>query len=334
MTIYDIAKEANVSISTVSRVLNTPERVSAATRKKVKAVLDKYNYIPNTSAQALVNRSAKTIGILVPDIRNLHFSSAAYYLETLFFDLGYSTLLCNTGNDSDMSKKTESIRVLASKRIDALIMLGSVFSNVEIEKIVSTYLPDVPIITSNAFLSSANCYSVEIDHNVGMNLAVSHLADRGFEELFFVQGNQSVNTLRKVHAFSEALETYHFPADPQTHIRHCEHGPIGGCEFAKQIAQNFQPNRRVAYIFMDDYTAIGAVNYLRKFDIHIPRQVGIVGHDNSVFALCSNPQLTTIDTKIEVISQVMVNSLQNIFKGIPTGNMISVRPELIVRETT
>ena len=89
VTIYDIASEAKVSISTVSRVLNCPENVAPSTRLQVKAVLNKYNYSPNAMARGLVHNSMKTVGILMTDIRNLHFSAAAIVLESLFFRQGY-----------------------------------------------------------------------------------------------------------------------------------------------------------------------------------------------------------------------------------------------------
>ena len=99
MTIMDIAAEAGVSIATVSRVLNQPEKVKPKTRERVQAILKKHHYRPNAIAQGLVRNTLHTVGILSVDIRREHFSTSAYTLESLFFDWGYTTILCNTGND-------------------------------------------------------------------------------------------------------------------------------------------------------------------------------------------------------------------------------------------
>lgn len=333
LTIYDIAKAANVSISTVSRALNSPEKLAPSTLKKVRAVLDKYNYVPSSAAQALANRSGKTVGILVPDIRNTHFSSSAYFLEAFFSNLGYSTLLCNTSNGNDMEKRVDAIRLLASKRIDGLVLLGSVFSHAEIQNIVSTYLPSTPIVTSNAFLSGDNCYSVEIDHGHGMRAAVKHLIDRGFQSIYYVSGNESLNTQRKVQKFCAAMQESGLTEHPESNVLHCEHGPAGGRTIANEIAQAATEQRR-GYIFMDDFTAIGAVSQLRKLGVDIPGNVGIIGHDNSIFSICAEPQLTTIDTHIESMASIMGDTLHSLFQGKTVGNKIVVSPHLVIRETT
>lgn len=332
-TIYDVAKDANVSISTVSRVLNSPECVAPTTRERVEAVLNKYNYVPNNAAKALVNKSAKTIGVLLPDIKNQHFSNAAYYLETRFFELGYSTLLCNCGNDSNIAKKEAAIKLLAGERVDALIMLGSVFSNPEVEKLVASYTPDIPVISSNAHLSALNCTSIEVDYVAGMELAITHLLNRGFEDIYFVQGNATKNTMRKADAFQYIIKKKGLPYSPKSHILSTNGY---GLEHGREFAQNNMTDRkgRSAYIFMNDYTAIGAVNQLVKDGVAIPEEVGIIGHDNLDYGLYCKPELTTIDTKIEDIAKIIVLTVQNIFNGNTVGDRISIKPELIVRKTT
>ena len=121
--------------------------------------------------------------------------------------------------------------------------------------------------------------------------------------------------------------------DPEARIFYCPHGPTGGRQIGNDIAASVAKGR-FAYIFMDDFTAVGAVGQLRKLGIDIPGQVGIIGHDNSVFSICAEPQLTTIDTNIENMAAIMGDTLQSLFQGKTVGNKIVVSPTLIIRETT
>jgi len=331
LTIYDIAREADVSIATVSRVINNPEKVSPKKRAIVKAVLEKYNYTPNAMAQALVNNSSKTIGILVSDITNIHFTRSAYILENLFFKWGYTTLLCNTGDD--LNKKIEYIRILSGKKVDGLIMLGSIFKNDKIKDIILDYMPNIPVVTSNVSLFTDNFYSVEVDHSAGMDYAIKHLIERGFNSIYFVQGNETLNTLRKAQAFCVAYQNNKVAGNPKENILTCTHGALGGRQFAEKLFPKIN-NERKALIFIDDYTAIGAVSQFRKMGVDIPNKLGIIGHDNSTFSICSEPQLTTIDTQIEAISNIIGNTLNNIFNNIQVSKSVIVQPELIIRETT
>lgn len=330
MTIYDIASEAGVSITTVSRVLNHPKKVKEATRKKVEAVLQARNYSPNSMARGLVHNSMKTIGVLMSDIKNLHFSRAAYVLESIFFNWDYSTLLCNAGDD--LEKKKKYIRILAGKKVDALVLLGSVFNDVQIERMICDYLPNTPVIISNSSLSIPNAHSVLTDHTCGMDLAVSHLIDRGHSEICFIRSNYSVNTQRKIAGFLTALKSKNLPLD--------ENQNIYLTKPAFQDSENFSgllaglKSKFSAFIFIDDSLAIAGVNVLKNHGARIPDDVAVIGHDNSVFSLCCQPKLTSIDTKIEKISTVIAYTLHDIFLKNPVGNSILLRPELIIREST
>ena len=114
MNIYDVAKEAGVSIATISRVLNDPSLVSEKTRKKVEEVLLKHNYTPNAIARGLVVKSMKTIGMLTIDIRDVYYANVAYTMEHELSKNGYNVILCNTGGD--VEEKAKYIKILAEKR--------------------------------------------------------------------------------------------------------------------------------------------------------------------------------------------------------------------------
>ena len=332
VTIYDIASEAGVSISTVSRVLNYPQKVAPKTRSQVELVLKKYNYSPNEMARGLVRNSMKTVGILVSDISNLHFSTAASVLESLFFEREYSTLLCNTGDDLERKKKY--IRDLSGKKVDGLILLGSVFYNSEIEQMIRDFLPDTPVIISNSTLPVPNAYSVLIDHDVGMELAISHLHEKGHERIAFVHTYNTFNTMRKTSGFLKAMEKRHLSLGEHNNTYYTDPMLAGGEDFARKYLQKEISPRYTAFIFAEDSIAIGAVNVFCQAGLKIPDDISVIGHDNSVFALACLPKLTSVDTKIREISEVMANTLHDIFFQKKVGQSITLHPELVVRDST
>jgi LacI family transcriptional regulator len=331
VNIYDIAREAGVSISTVSRVLNSPHKVSAKTKEKVEKVIKKHKFSPNAIARGLVYKSMKTIGILLTDIRNLHFSSSAYVLERMFFEWGYNTMLCNTGDD--LEKKKKYVRLLAENKVDGLVLLGSVFFEAEIEKMIHDYLPNTPVVISNGILQTTkNSYSVLIDHNHGFKLIINHLCERGYENIYFVSSNDTNNTRRKKRGFIEALAEHNIPFDENKMFLQCKYSYEGAQEFA----QNFRPfvGKKTVCIFHDDYLASCVCNAFMASGIRIPEDFAAVGFDNSRFSINLTPQLTTVDTKIEAIAVMVANTLKNIFLGIPVVNLVSIRPDLIIRGST
>ena len=330
MTIYDIAKEANVSISTVSRVMNNPEKVSAATREHVLAVLRKNNYVPSAFAQGLASNSSKTIAILMSDIRNLHFSMAAYILENYFFEHEYITILCNTGDN--LERKKSYIRSLSGKKIDGLVLQGSVFNDPMIERMLADYMPEVPVVISNGELDLKNAYSVMLDQEHGAELLLQHLFDKGYQAIYFVRSNDSQNTQRKIDGFIHAMKKYGLQMNEENNLYWCDYSPSGVMEFAKKMVPLCK--NRTACIFYDDYLASCGINAFRDLGLSIPQDIGIVGYDNSRFATISYPHLTTIDTKVEKIALMAANTLHNILTDRPAAEISIVKPELVIREST
>lgn len=331
MTIYDIALEAGVSITTVSRVINNPQMVSAATREHVKKILEEHNFIPNDMARGLVHKSMKTVGIMMNDILHQHFLTIAYVLERMFFSWGYSTLLCNTGDD-ELEKKEKYMRALSSKKIDGLVLIGSLLSGSDFEALLEAYFPTTPIITSAATINLRNAYSVQVDHEYGIERAIAHLMEKGHANICFVYCRDSYNTKRKIISFKQVMQAKGLQINDDDNLMLSGSGPQGGIDFAGQAIKSGQ--EYTAYIFADDVVAVGAVNGFRRNGFQVPDDIAVIGYDNTDYALCSTPLLTSIDTMAQSMSTVMANTLHDIFQGREVGNSILIRPELVVREST
>ena len=167
MNIYDIAKESGVSISTVSRVLNNYPNVTKTTRDRVVAVLKKHNYVPSSVAKSLVNKATHAIGVIVLDVRHLHYANIAFTIEQKLSSYGYTAILCNTGYDR--TKMDDYVRVLAEKQVDGVIMVGSVMTCDETAISIDRYLKNTPIVMHNTTLHGENIYNISTEEAHGID---------------------------------------------------------------------------------------------------------------------------------------------------------------------
>lgn len=162
MTIYDIAKIAGVSASTVSRVANHKPGIKEETRRQIQELLDQYDYRPNETARGLVNQSSRMIGILITDIRYAHHVDIAYHIEKEMEKQGYCSLILNTGLSDE--KKIQAIKVLSQRRVDGAILVGSTFQCDAVKQALTTYLSKEPVIITNGYLDLPNvkaCWSMK-----------------------------------------------------------------------------------------------------------------------------------------------------------------------------
>lgn len=333
MTIYDIAREAKVSIASVSRFYNHPEMLSPVTQKKIRKALESNDFIPNQMARGLVLNTIKTIGVMMSDIQHQRFSVIASHLEQAFFEWGYNTLFCNVGDD--WRKAQQYLYMLSSRRVDALIMIGSVFASFDIKSGLEKYFNyEIPIITSDMDLDMPNCFSVTPDHNYGMLSAVKHLMDRGHRNLAFFACTNSLNTNNKIDAFHRALDKYNLPFYREDNILHLfsSASEDPNLDVADIILQSSVPY--TGLIFSHDQLAARAVSSLMFHKHRVPEDYAVIGYDNSPYALCSQPPLTSIDTQAKTIARVIANQVNDIFNGRDVGNRVIIKPTLVIRNST
>lgn len=328
MNIYDIAAEAGVSISTVSRVLNNRGRVKKETQEKIEAVLQKYDYQPSAVARGLVTKSMRTIGILTVDIRVMHYANTTYILEQQLSRLGYNVMVCNTGGL--MHENLRYLRMMVEKQVDGLILVGSVFEELAQSTEGLEYLRHMPVVLSNGSLSLENAYSVLVDDPLGTALSVRHLAQKGRKDLYYVQDMDTHSARRKVEGFLRGMAECGLPAEGR--VLRCEHGLEGGIAFGRSLAHSGK--RCTGLVFGEDLTAIGAMKGLQHAGLRIPEDVAVVGFNDSAYARLCTPELTSIDNKYQLVGEYSVKLLTGLLEG--TGNEadIVIRPVLVARESS
>ena len=317
MNIYDVSEHAGVSIATVSRVLNGNPNVSEKTREKVLKVMDELGYTPNVFARGLGLNTMKTIGIMCSDSSDPYLAGAIYYLERGLRAHGYDAILCCTGYDLDAKQKYFDL--LRSKRVDAIILAGSKF--VEMRAKDNAYIieaaSDLPIMLVNGFLEGENIYSTVCDDHAAVYGAASQLLSSGRRRILYVYTSYSYSGVNKLEGYKDALKSKGIEAARELLLSlHRE-----GLEFD-------------AVITSDDSLAVGAVKYAHIADISIPRDLSIIGYNNSLLARCTDPEITSIDSKVEALCTTTINTLMGVFSGVNVPSRTTIASDLIKRKTT
>ncbi|WP_319477295.1 LacI family DNA-binding transcriptional regulator [Marispirochaeta aestuarii] len=329
MNIYDMAKEAGVSISTVSRVLNNHPNVRNATKERVLGVLKKHNYIPSAVAKSLVNKSTNVIAVLAVDVRHLHYANIAFTIEQKLSASGYNTILCNTGYDK--KKMFDYIRVLAEKQVDGVIMVGSVLSSDETAESIKRYLSGTPIVMHNTILSGPNIYNISSEESHGIDLAMDYLVqDKEIRRIAYIQDYDTLVGKQKRSEYRKKLKEYGISYDRNLVVK-TESGLDGGIAAIRELSQ-----RNVDYsalIGCDDITCLGAMQELERMGRVIPRDVQVIGFNNTIFSRISNPPMTVIDNKEEMTGIMLARAIADILLGRDLPSHTLLYPELIKRGT-
>lgn len=334
MTIYDISEKAGVSIATVSRVLNGSSSVSDKTRKKVLAVMEEYDYTPNAFARGLGLNTMNTIGILCADSSDLYLAKAVYCIEQSLRANGYDSLLCCTGYD--LKNKEKSLELLLSKKVDSIILVGSNFigEKPEDNKYIREAALEVPIMLLNAALDSTNVYSIVSDDYRSMYEATSSLISSGIRDILYFYNSNSYSGKHKLSGYKAAMAEAGITVTPSmTQFYTGSHEDIAAMTQTLVNASK----RGVKFhgvIAADDNLAMAALKYAKLKNLNIPEELSIIGYNNSILTTCCDPELTSIDNKLETLCQQLITSLMGVLSGNDVPKRILFSGELVKRGTT
>ena len=326
MNIYDIAKEAGVSITTVSRVINKKGYVSEKTRKKIQDVLDRNEYQPSGIARGLATGSMKTVAIVVVDVRVPHYALTSYIMEQKLSEEGYMVLVCNTGEGEEDCRKY--LRMLAQRQVDGIILVGSIFNRLCDDETLNL-LSNIPIVMANGKIDRENIYGVLVDEAYGMELATAHLYKTGRRKLAYVIDKYTNAANRKLEGYIREMKRLGYE-NPEKDVYRTPYGLEGGA----QIAGILKEKGYDGVVFGEDLTAVGAMNEWRNQGIKIPEEIALIGCNNSEYSYICNPPLTTVNNKGEVLSELTVQMLLDVLSKKKELASLVVLPELVIRETT
>lgn len=331
MTIYDIAQEAGVSASTVSRVINKKKGVNKQNRILVEELLKKYNFEPNASARGLVQQSTKIIGILMSDIRTSHHAAGAYFMEQELKNYGYNCIIINSGFSD--SAREESIRTLFSRRVEAIVLVGSTFQSENIKKAILEYLEGLPVIIENGYINLPNVYGVLADEQNGISDCVRLLHAKGKHRPAFINRGDTPSNNLKILGFKNALrELYGYENPPVIWLDTKEEEWQGSYDATLRLLEDYPDTDSI--IYATDFLANAGVLALKGAGIRIPGQVAVIGVDNSTYSKISSPKLTSLDNKLEQLSITCAEILVKVLRGEKVANKMMIFSDIVERETT
>jgi len=327
VTIKDIAREAGVSVTTVSRVLNNKADVSDKTREKVLKIIDRLNYNPNSIARGLVMNKTYTIGLIVPDISNAFFAEIAKAIEDELREYGYSVIFCNTDNDKDREK--ESIDLLRSKQVDGLI---GAFSHDSKDEVLALGKAGFPIVQIDRLVDDSQIPSVIIDNILSGYEATEYLIKKGHRRIAHITGALDTNTgIRRAEGYRKALQEYGIEIDEEL-VMEGDFSQESGYLAMKEILER---NKDLTAVFAgNDMMALGAYRAIYAAGLKIPEDISIIGHDDFTLASLVSPALTTMQQPIYKIGKVAASLLIDIIKGKKNKEgLIVVNTSLIERSS-
>lgn len=334
MNIYDVSQKAGVSIATVSRVLNGNHSVAEPTRKKVEKAMKELGYEPNVFARGLGLNTMKTIGILCNDSSDIYIANAVYYLQRFLSERHYDSILCCTGNDpADIRKYT---KMILSKRVDALIYTGSQFVLNRPSDHDNSYIlaagRHVPVFLLNGTLPEGkNIYSVVNDDRTAIYEATRSLLSRGRRHIVYLYSSTSLSSMNKLAGFTDALDEACIPNRAKyTHL--CRKDIYEAKQYLETLAAQHIPFDAV--VASEDTLAVGAVKFAGAHKILVPRDLEIIGYNNSILAECTEPELTSIDNHVENVCKIVADNLLRVLSGENVLPIVTLTPELIKRNTT
>jgi LacI family transcriptional regulator len=328
MNIYDIAEEAGVSVSTVSRVLNNHPNVKAEKRVRVQHVLKKNKFVRSGIARSLAIKATKTVGVLTVDIRHIHYASIAYAIEQKMSILGYNVILCNTRENK--KEQINYLKLLAEKQVDGVVMVGSIFNTENIASSIERYIPQTPVVILNGTIKADNIYNITSSDSLGIIMSIDYLYKKGHRKFAFIQDYETWIADTKVQAFKHKMAEYGLASAEKAIIK-VPNGLDGGRKAGEVFCQDY-PNYS-AIIGCEDLTAIGIAKELKLRGLRVPEDISIIGFNNSIYSQIYEPTLTSVDNKMELLATSAVDILFNVFnKRNPSAKTV-ITPVLVERES-
>jgi LacI family transcriptional regulator len=331
MNIYDVSKAAGVSIATVSRVINGNSNVSEKTKQKVLSVIDESGYTPNAFARGLGLNTMQTIGIMCPDSSDPYLADAIYYLERELRQNEYDSILCCTGYQ--LATKEKYLKLLLSKRVDAVILIGSSFieSNDKNNKYIYNAAKEVPIILLNGILEGANIFCTVCDDYQAVFDCVTSLILSGSKQILYLFHSLSYSGTRKLEGYRNAIQKGGLEFD-EAYMRQFAGTIHETKDFLLQLRR--EGLEFDAVVTSDDSLAISALKYAKASHLSVPEDLSIIGYNNSIMAQCCEPELTSVDNKVETACINAVTTLMRVFAGnnVPAKAMFSA--DIVKRGTT
>ncbi len=308
-SIKDVAKEANVSIATVSRVLNDIDVVNQETKQRVLDAIEKLDYRPNILARSLKTQKSSTIGIIIPDISNSLFPEIVRGAEDLASIYNYNIMLCNT--DLDKSREKESFNILREKMVDGIIYMGD-----RLDKEIKAAIKSVgtPVVSIGAMDDEGDIPSIGIDSYTAAYDAVNYLFSKENKNIAYIGYNkENATEYKKIYqGYKDAMEEENCFNENLVYL-----GSLKYEDGFQGISHIIENNDIDAVLCGSDQSALGVINALREKGIKVPEDINVIGFDNIALSAVFYPKLTTVSRPLYDMGSVGMRLLIKLVNKIP-----------------
>ncbi|MNK22523.1 Catabolite control protein A [compost metagenome] len=288
-TIYDIAKELNITVSTVSRALSGFPAISESTRQTVIETAKRLNYSPNKLASALKSGKTYIVGVIVPSVQAHFFASIIHSIEEGLKDSGYRIILYQS-NES-VENEIKGVKTLLEAQVDGIMASMSLETN-EVSHFQEIIKQNKPLILFDRISTKLNVPTVTLNDFRAGFLATQHLIDQGYKNIAFV------TTIHQIKIFNDRLEGYREAMKVNNLVVNEDQLIFGGLSIkdgrygtARLLRGDHMPD---AIIAGDDFTALGVIKKLKEVNL-APPKIGVIGFANEAFSAYITPSLSTVD---------------------------------------
>ncbi|MFC0473226.1 catabolite control protein A [Halalkalibacter kiskunsagensis] len=322
-TIYDVAREAGVSMATVSRVVNGNPNVKPATRKKVLEAIERLGYRPNAVARGLASKKTTTVGVIIPDISSIFFAELARGIEDIATMYKYNIILCNS--DQNQDKEIHLLNTLLEKQVDGIVFMGGHITEEHVEQFKRS---PVPVVLAATLDANSEIPSVNIDYRQAVHDAITTLIEKGHNRIGMLSGtlDDPVNGYQKFLGYREAIEGAGLTFDEQLVV-------IGDYTYDSGIeamSSFLELEEKPTAIFAStDEMALGIIHGAQDQGYSIPNDFEVLGFDNTRLATMVRPTLSTVVQPMYDIGAVSMRLLTKLMNKEEVSDHIVVLPHRI-----
>lgn len=329
VTIKDVAKQAGVSISTVSRVLNNSEHpVNTETKERIQAAIKELGFYPNAIARGLQANRTQTIGLILPDIANPYYPGIVRGVEDVAHDLGYTIILCNAERSKERTQKY--LRVLRENRVDGIIFTGGgVVQDAQQGNFFEQDSMQAVVIGRH----SSNLPAVQVDNVKAAREACEHFLSLGHRQIATVTGPETSTTVRdRLEGYRRALAGQGIPENPEWIVQGDFEVESG---YAAAAGLEKLGSGGITAIFVhNDLMAVGVMNALKEKGVRVPEDVAVVGFDDIPLASLVTPRLTTVAVPVYELGVTAMQVLVGLLAGQEVAPVTVLETKLEIRQSS
>jgi LacI family transcriptional regulator len=325
LTVIDVAREAGVSPSTVSRILTGTAQVSEDKRKAVEKVIERLGFTRNMMARGLKLGRTHTLGIVIPEVASSFWEVSLRGIEDRLRGSGYVPMLMSGHWDAE--QEAQRVELLLQRQVDGIILLSGRLPLEDIKRFAAIR----PMAVFGRTLEAKNAIGVSLDNRGGAFEATTHLIDLGHRQIAFIAGiPEHPDAMERMVGYRDALEAAGIAFDKKLVVQGDFH-ETGGFLAMNRLLDS---GRAFTAVFAaNDQTALGARLALFRRGIRLPDDVSLVGFDDLPVSRYATPPLTTVHQPVYEVGRLLVDAMFDLLEGRPAKLEVP-RMELVVREST